>query len=227
MASDFLKSFPPGWPIISFGDVVTDSAFGPRFSGDLYSSEGNVATLRTTDIEDDGWISYDSMPLATIDVPKFKKHLLRKDDLVVTRSGTCGIFAIFRGFEKPVLPGAFLIRFRLDERADVRFFRYLFNSKCGRAHVLSVAAGAVQQNLNITNLKKLLVPLPPISEQRRIVDILAPYDELIENNLCRVNNLRRTRDLLLPRLLLGHPSMTFASSSGQPRTRQLAGNSER
>jgi len=180
-----LEDLPADWRVIPFGEVVSDSAFGPRFSGDLYAEDGNVATLRTTDMDDDGWISYETMPLAKLETAKFQNHLLRKDDLVITRSGTCGIAGIFRGFDKPVLPGAFLIRFRLNEQADVRFFRYLFNSKAGRGHLLSIAAGAVQQNINITNLK-LPVPLPPLPVQRRIASILSAYDDLIENNTRRI-----------------------------------------
>jgi type I restriction enzyme S subunit len=187
--SGLLKDLPRDWRVIPFGDVVLDSAFGPRFSGDLYAENGNVATLRTTDMDNEGSICYETMPLAKLDTAKFQKHFLRKDDLVITRSGTCGIAGIFRCFDKPVLPGAFLIRLRLSGETDVRFFRYFFNSKPGRAHLLSIAAGAVQQNINITNLEKLPVPLPPLLAQRRIAEILSAFDDLIENNLRRIRIL--------------------------------------
>ena len=85
-----------------------------------------------------------------------------------------------------MLPGAFLIRFRLDCSADPQFFRYYFNSPVGRANVLSTARGAFQQNLNITSLEALRVPLPAIGEQRRIANILSAYDDLIEKNRRRM-----------------------------------------
>ena len=131
MVAGFLQAVPPSWRIVTFGEVVTDSAFGPRFSGASYADDGQIATLRTTDMDDDGAISYETMPLASLDAAKFEKHFLKKDDLVITRSGTCGIAGVFRGFDKPVLPGAFLIRLRVSDKADVRFFRYFFNSKPG------------------------------------------------------------------------------------------------
>src|SRR5262245_34832399 len=106
---------PKHWDEIPFGDVVAHSAFGPRFSGDDYADDGNVATLRTTDLDDDGRISYESMPLARLNEDDFANHLLKPGDLVITRSGTCGIAAVFEGFSLPVLPGAFLIRFRLND----------------------------------------------------------------------------------------------------------------
>jgi type I restriction enzyme S subunit len=169
-----------------FGEIVAHSAFGPRFPGSAYADDGNVATLRTTDLNDDGRISYETMPLAHLNEDQFSNHLLANGDLVITRSGTCGIAAVFDDFSLPVLPGAFLIRFRMSERADPRFYRYYFNSPQGRSNILSVARGAVQQNLNITNVETLRVPLPPLPEQKRIVGLLSAYDDLIDNNRRRM-----------------------------------------
>jgi type I restriction enzyme S subunit len=184
------------WEEIPFGKLVAHSAFGPRFSGEDYADDGNVATLRTTDLDDQGRISLDTMPLARLNEDRFANHLLKPGDLVITRSGTCGIAAVFEGFSLPVLPGAFLIRFRLNERADSSFFRYYFNSPTGRARILSVARGAVQQNLNITNVETLKVPLPPLQEQRRIIAILSSYDETMENNRRRMGLLEKAARLL-------------------------------
>jgi len=165
---------------------VAHSAFGPRFPGSAYADDGNVATLRTTDLDDDGRISYETMPLAQLNEDQFSSHLLAPGDLVITRSGTCGIAAVFEGFALPVLPGAFLIRFRMNERGDPRFYRFYFNSPVGRSNILSVARGAVQQNLNITNVETLHVPVPSLSEQQRVVSVLSAYDDLIENNRRRM-----------------------------------------
>jgi type I restriction enzyme, S subunit len=174
------------WPDVAFKELVAHSAFGPRFSGSAYADDGNIATLRTTDLDDDGRISYETMPLAHLDEDRFGNHLLAAGDLIITRSGTCGIAAVFESFTLPVLPGAFLLRFRMNERAESRFYRYYFNSQAGRSNILSVARGAVQQNLNITNVETLRVPLPPVSEQQRITNILSAYDSLIENNRRRM-----------------------------------------
>lgn len=187
---------PRTWEVLSFGEIVADSAFGPRFSGECYATDGNVATLRTTDLDDYGRISYETMPLARLQYDKFEQHFLQSGDLVISRSGTCGITALFDRFPVPVLPGAFLIRFRLAAIADPRFYFYFLNSPIGRSHVLSVATGAVQQNLNITNLERLFVPVPPLSEQRAIVSILSAYDDLIENNIRGIKILEEMAQMI-------------------------------
>ena len=184
------------WPIVQFKEVVAHSAFGPRFSGDLYSEAGNVATLRTTDLSPTGEISYSSMPLAQIDENKFANHFLRIGDLVISRSGRIGTTAVFKGFELPVLPGAFLIRFRLCHDALPEFYRYFLNSPAGQALIQSVARGAAQQNINISNVELLNVPHPATREQETIAYILSAYDELIENNRRRIALLEEAARLL-------------------------------
>ncbi len=185
-----------GWEVVPFKSLISHSAFGPRFSGDLYSDSGNVATLRTTDLSPHGEIAYASMPLARIDENRFASHFLRKGDLVISRSGRIGTAAVFEGFEIPVLPGAFLIRFRLTDDVEPAFYRYFFNSSVGRPVILSVARGVAQQNINISNVELLSVPRPPKRVQQCIVETLAGYDRLIENNQKRIALLEEAARLL-------------------------------
>ncbi|WP_438031575.1 restriction endonuclease subunit S [Sorangium sp. So ce204] len=123
------------------------------------------------------------MPLAKLDLSKFEQHILKVNDLVITRSGRVGTAAVFTGFQIPVLPGAFLVRFRLHRNvADPFFFRYLFNSPMGRNLIGTIATGSVQQNINITSINSLRVPVPPLAEQRAIASILGSLDDKIELN---------------------------------------------
>lgn len=184
------------WKNIEFKDIVEDSAFGPRFSGEKYSDLGNVATLRTTDMSEDGRISYETMPLAELEESRFSNHFLRSGDLVISWSGRIGTTGIFEEFSIPVIPGAFLIRFRLKKSVSPLFYRYFFNSSQGRNLILSVARGAAQQNITSGNVLNLKIPLPPIEVQDKISHILSAYDDLIENNRRRIQLLEESARLL-------------------------------
>jgi type I restriction enzyme S subunit len=184
-----IDDIPKSWSVVPLGTLTSSSAFGPRFSGALYSPDGNVATLRTTDIDEDGSIDYKTMPMAMLDLARFEDHLLEQDDLVITRSGTCGIAAVFDSQPIPVLPGAFLIRLRLKTELGPHFIRSWINSPVGRRSTQRLARGAVQRNISGTSLATLLVPLPKQDEQNEIVRRLL----LLEGQF---QNAQRKRDAL-------------------------------
>ncbi len=167
---------------VEFRDICAHSAFGPRFSSDEYAVDGNVACLRTTDIDSNGRINFPAMPIAKLDLTRFRNHILRRDDIVITRTGAyLGKVAVFSEFRLPVLPGAFSIRFRLKrDIVDPLFVRYYFNSAEGQRAIHSIATGSAQPNLNIPNLHSLGIPLPPVAEQKAIAAVLGALDDKIE-----------------------------------------------
>lgn len=173
-----------------FGKSVIESAFGPRFSSNEYVEDGRVVCLRTTDMTDDGEISFVKAPRANLS-QEFSCHFLQKGDLVITRSGTIGVTGLFNGFKLPVVPGAFMIRFRLDKsRIDGFFIKTYFNSFIGRKKLVQLSAGGVQKNLKGTTVKKLELFLPTLPEQQKIATFLTAVDG-------RLRALRRKRELLL------------------------------
>ena len=218
------------WNESPFEDIVSDSAFGPRFSSEHYNPNGNIATLRTTDISNDGFISTSTMPLAKIDTNKFKNHFLKPGDLVISRSGRIGTTALFTGHHMPVLPGAFLIRFRLHkERANPLFYKHYFNSKEGQKKLLSVAQGVAQQNINITNVRKIIIPTPPLEEQNRIAETISTYDNLITTNQRRIALLEEAARLIYREWFInmhfpGHDSTPMSNGAPERWTTTTLGN---
>jgi type I restriction enzyme, S subunit len=170
---------PKGWCVKSIGECCESSAYGPRFSSELYDDDGNIAVLRTTDMDIEGNISYSTMPKSKIPPEKFQEHYLKKDDLVISRSGTCGITGVFSDYSIPVLPGAFLIRFRLDQSIDVKFLKYYLNSEFGQKRIKQLECGGVLKNLRGTSILDFKIPFPPLPEQRQIAGILTRCDETI------------------------------------------------
>lgn len=182
--------FKGNWKISEMAKHTLSSAFGPRFSSELYARAGNIVTLRTTDMDDEGNLCFDNAPLAVLNEKKFQEHLLQKNDLVVSRSGTIGITGIFEEYKLPVLPGAFLIRFRLSEKTlNPNFVQLYFNSQKGRKKLLKLSAGGVQKNLKGSSILKMLLNIPTLPEQQKIASFLLAVDKKIEK-------LTRKKDLL-------------------------------
>lgn len=180
------------WPEMTFGELCENSTFGPRLSIDKDAPDGNVAALRPTDMRADGRIEYGTMRLAKMDLVPVRQHILQHGDLVITRTGRVGTTAVFEEFALPVLPEASLIRFRLNrEIADPRFYQYFFNSPEGQNRLLATVTGSVQQNLNITALHRLTIPVPPLAVQEQLAGILGFLDDKIDQNRQTARTLER------------------------------------
>lgn len=150
-------------------EFVSESMYGARFSNSLYSESGSVAQLRTTDISETGVINYPGIPLADLELSEMKSHLLKRGDLVFSRSGTCGITAVFESHDVPTIPAAFLIRFRLTDRLNPYFVNEFFHSPIGRQMSASLARGGVQMNVSASELVKQAIPVPSIEIQEGVV----------------------------------------------------------
>lgn len=73
------------------------------------------------------------------------------------------------------------------EKADYRYVYYYLYSKY--QHLLSMANGGAQQNLNAGQIKEYMINLPDLQTQKKIADILDLLDSKIELNNTINNNL--------------------------------------
>lgn len=188
---------PEGWEVCTLGDVTEESAFGPRFSSDFYSEKGRIGCIRTTDIDENWDIDYSTVPLADLEYEDFESHFLKDGDLLVTRSGTCGVVDVFKEQPVPMVAAAFLIRFRLSRKVNPWFIRYAMMSADIQESVQMLASGGVQKNLSGTNLKTLLLPLPSESEQDKIVECIRS----VSDKIAQIESRRRQLDLIKKALM--------------------------
>jgi len=212
---------PKEWEIKALEDLCISNAFGPRFSGSLYASDGNVAVLRTTDLNCDGEIAYDQMPRAILEINDFKGHFLQRNDLVITRSGTCGIAAIFSGYKIPVLPGAFLIRFRLSPDINHQFIKMYINSSFGKKQIVKLERGGVQKNLTSSTLLKIKLPFPNSAEQNKILSICMEINTKLALQRQRTSLLEQLKQGLMNDLLTGKRRVLSNPEGNQKGAREV------
>ena len=121
-------------------------------------------------------------------------------DILISASGTIGRAIEFDG-EDAYFQDSNIVWLEHDSSKVINRFLYY----CYQIADWKVAKGGTIARLYNDNLKKTLIPLPPLSEQRRIVDILDRFDTLtnsISEGLPREIALRRKqyeyyRDALL------------------------------
>jgi type I restriction enzyme S subunit len=76
------------------------------------------------------------------------------------------------------------------------FIYSFFRSPLFKSQVDQLKSGVAQPQLPIRDLSKIKIPLPPVWEQRKIVDHVFSFDKLIENNRRRMALLEESVRLL-------------------------------
>ena len=110
-------------------------------------------------------------------------------DLLLTSRGTLGIPYIVTKSDRFHFADGNLTWFRRFKGLDSSYLKFFLISPLGKAELVRCVIGSSQLAYTIAALKKIAIPLPPISVQRRIAGILSTYDELIENNQRRIRIL--------------------------------------
>lgn len=198
-----LVTLPKDWDFDQLSKHSINSAFGPRFGSERYDDEGDISTLRTTDLNDRGHISLETMPVADLEREEIKEHLLKPGDFMITRSGTTGIGTVWGNYDKPTIPGAFLIRFRFEDTLNPHFMKYYVNSSIGRNRVNRRAKGGVQKNLAGSDLLNMRFPIPSKEEQDKIVEVLDTIENRIKHERNYKSKLMRLKQGLQQDLLSG------------------------
>jgi len=164
---------------IQFGETVESNLYGPRFDASNYSTEGNVKTIRGTDLSNDGEIKYDQVPLALIDKKTVENHKLEDGDLVMITTAECGKAAVYRKQKINFLSSAYGVRFRLNEKGNPIYFKYYFQTWNAKRETNKFIRKATVSNLPGSDVLKYRLGLPLFIEQEKIASYLSTVDKKI------------------------------------------------
>jgi type I restriction enzyme S subunit len=130
-----------------------------------------------------------SLPAQFLDV--HKKFIVSEGDIVFSMTGTVGKedygFAVRLPPKSPkCLLNQRVAKISNGERIDNGFLLYLLQSRLFLNEIYAIGKGTKQANLSSMNILSIELPLPPISEQRKIAAMLEAISEriasLVEKN---------------------------------------------
>lgn len=195
---------------------------GPSFIG------SGVKYFRMGDLFHHDWVRSlsDELKLIELTPTELERHRLEGGDLLFCRTsvaaqgvGKCSI--VLDGGDDMV-PASNLIRVRLDPaKASPMFFYYYFASSPGGQALRAMTRGAAVYTITGGDIADVLVPAFNFAHQERIAALLAAYDELIQNNLRRIEILKEMGQLIYRRWFVefrypGHEDTPMiASDCGQ------------
>ena len=190
-----IGKIPKGWNIGSIKDFV-NFVRGIEPGSKNYLQEplkSTVPFLRVGDLGSRNW---------SIHIPEelSKGKLLSKDNIVITLDGTVGIVKI--GMEGCYSTGIRKVEIKNNQLISWGFLYCLLKSQYIQDVVQSHAKGTTILHAG-SSIDYMDFPLPPESITKRFEKLASPMLRIIINLQEKIEILRKTRDLLLPKLISG------------------------
>ena len=196
---------PGNWCWVKVADISSVIVYGVSESA---KSEGKFKLLRITDIQDNA-VNWNTVPYTDYPESKSENYILQAGDILFARTGaTVGkSYLVDDAVPKNAIYASYLIKVRVSNMIIPQYVKYFFESGFYWEQIANNSVGVGQPNVNGSSLGNLWVPIPPIQEQRRIVDKLVSWclmiDKISENQEFITQQIEELRNHILKLAISG------------------------
>jgi type I restriction enzyme S subunit len=187
-----------GWQwkrLCDFAAAVSTGPFGSLLHKSDYVDDG-VPLVNPINIVGDRIVPDPTKLIDEATTQRLSAYILEEGDIVVGRRGEIGRCAIIGPEESGWVCGTGCFFVRPLPSIDSQFLAHLIRSNDYREKLENASTGATMKNLSNTALGDLLIAVPPLPEQQRIVGILdEAFDGIAIAKVNAEKNLRNTRAL--------------------------------
>lgn len=171
---------PGNWKWVRWGELSFSIQYGYNAPA---LSEGYYRMVRISDIQDNR-ILWETVPYCKIEDKEAGSYLLEKDDILFARTGgTVGKSFLVKDVPYEAVYAGYLIRTRYNsERLVPEYLKFFMESQLYWQQLRNGTIATAQPNCNGQTLAKMMIPLPPLAEQKRIVakiEELLPYCDML------------------------------------------------
>jgi type I restriction enzyme S subunit len=165
---------PPGWQWTRLSSITRRIHYG--FTASASSEIKSVRLLRITDIQNNS-VNWPTVPGCEISEQAIPQYRLEKGDILIARTGgTVGKTYLVRDAPVVAVFASYLIRIQGVFQFFDQYLKLFLESPTYWAQLEEGTRGGAQPNVNGQTLGRMVVPIPPLAEQRRIV---AKVDQLM------------------------------------------------
>ncbi len=172
---------PQGWAWCRWKNISLSIQYGYNAPA---LPKGRIQMVRISDIQE-GRIQWEKVPYCEIQESDIGKYLLAPGDILFARTGgTVGKSYLVDDIPHESIYAGYLVRTKSSSMVFPKYTKVFLESNCYWQQLRSGVIATAQPNFNGEKLASMLVPLPPLTEQRRIVakieELFAVVDSLGE-----------------------------------------------
>lgn len=179
--------------------LITNGFVGK--SADHYVQEGGVPYLVSKNVRRNRLNLTDLTYVSEQFHESAKKSQLQAGDLLTVQSGHIGETAVVPDALGVANCHALIITRPHPQHLDGLYAAFYLNSAVGQRRLAQLVIGSTIQHLNTSDLRKLEIPTPRLTEQKRIAGQLTELSQRRERLIARIAALQRTRAELLAKAL--------------------------
>ena len=179
-----VTELPEEWSLVRLTEVARlESGHTPSKRHPEYWA-GNLpwVSLHDTGSLDRPWISQTEQTISELGLKHSSARMLPAGTVVVSRTATIGLCSVM---SREMATSQDFANFICDEgRLLSRYLYYVFRAM--KAHLTHIAAGSTHKTVYLPFFESMQILLPPISQQRAIVELLSRVDashEAIEGRM--------------------------------------------
>jgi restriction endonuclease S subunit len=197
-----------GWVATSLSEVV-EHTIGGVWGGESGADEVEVTVVRSTEFTKRGFLNFETGVPRSIKSSQLKSRELKPGDILLEKSGGGPDQPVGRVvFVTEAIPEKFvcsnfvqLVRPNSEQIEPLLLFHIMW-----QWHAINRTLEFQAQTTGIRNLRtpdylEQEINLPPLREQKRIVDLISSVDSYIESLQQQLENAKRSRNAVLHDLL--------------------------
>lgn len=160
-------------------------------------SDRGIPFIVIADINNNNKIEFENARYVPIDYYKNldAKRKATKGDVLLTVKGSFGI-PVYVDTDTPFVFQRDIAVLKCNEKINPLFLFYYMKNQEFYLYLDSLAIGAAQRALTLKTLKNIMISIPSLKKQNRIVELLEPYDNLIANNQKQIKLLEEAAQRL-------------------------------
>ena len=195
---------PESWKWVRWGNLSLSIQYGYNAPG---KTSGTIKMVRISDIQNNK-INWSNVPWCEIPDDDIETYSLNKNDILFARTGgTVGKSFLVKNVTEKAIYAGYLIRTRYSEKLEPQYLKFFMESTLYWLQLREGTIATAQPNCNGKVLANMILPLPPLAEQKRIVakiEQLLPYIDRYEKAWSRLQEFNRRFPSDMQKSLLQH-----------------------
>ena len=158
---------PDSWVWERWGNISQSIQYGYNAPAKDY---GRIKMIRISDIQDNS-VMWETVPYCDIKENEISTYLLQPNDILFARTGgTVGKSYLVQEVPEEAIYAGYLIRTRYSQWLCPQYLKFFMESELYWSQLRNGTIATAQPNCNGKTLGKMLLPIPPLSEQYRIFE---------------------------------------------------------